>query len=483
MPSTLALAHALKTRLTDERTHSVLNLALPAVGEQMLNMLVGLADTFMVGHLGASAVAAVGLSNQAVMLVTTFFAAVATGVTALVARHIGARETGSAEGILGQGYLLGAALGLLGTVLSLALAVPIMIALRAPADVVIPGANYLSIVSTTFLLAAWMFIGNAALRGSGDTRSPMLVMLVVNVVNIAVAYLFIYGPGPFPQLGVEGSALGAAAGRGVGGLLVTGLLLRGRAIRRRSTSAVAEEQGAESALESGSAAAGVDKLRLRPRLLRPDVIPLRRILNIGLPAGAEQLMMRLGMITYATTVAALGTAAFAAHQIALQAESLSYMPGFGFAVAATTLVGQGLGAGDPGRARADTYQAYRLALVLMSFMGLIFFFFPEQIMSIFIEDPAVIRLGVWPLRLVAFSQPMLATMMVFAGALRGAGDTRATLGITAAGLWLVRVPLAFLLTPTLGLVGAWIAMGIDLNLRGLGMFLRFRSGKWAMIKV
>jgi len=484
MPSTFALAHALKTRLTDERTHSVLNLALPAVGEQMLNMLVGLADTFMVGHLGASAVAAVGLSNQAVMLVTTFFAAVATGVTALVARHIGARETGSAEGILGQGYLLGAALGLVGTVLSLALAVPIMVALRAPADVVAPGANYLSIVSTTFLLAAWMFIGNAALRGAGDTRSPMLVMLAVNVVNIAVAYLFIYGPGPFPQLGVEGSALGAAAGRGVGGLLVTGLLLRGRTIRRRSESAGAEALGITSALGNGGAsAAGVDRLRLRPRLLRPDAVPLRRILNIGLPAGAEQLMMRLGMITYATTVAALGTAAFAAHQIALQAESLSYMPGFGFAVAATTLVGQGLGAGDPGRAKADTYQAYRLALVLMSFMGLIFFFFPAQIMAIFIDDPAVIRLGVWPLRLVAFSQPMLATMMVFAGALRGAGDTRATLGITAAGLWLVRVPLAFLLTPTLGLVGAWIAMGVDLNLRGLGMLLRFRSGKWAMIKV
>jgi len=484
MSSTLSLTHALKTRLADERTHSVLNLALPAVGEQMLNMLVGLADTFMVGHLGASAVAAVGLSNQAVMLVTTFFAAVATGVTALVARHIGARENGSAEGILGQGYLLGAALGLLGTVLSLALAVPIMVALRAPADVVAPGANYLSIVSTTFLLAAWMFIGNAALRGAGDTRSPMLVMLAVNMVNIVVAYLFIYGPGPFPQLGVEGSALGAAAGRGVGGLLVTGLLLRGRAFRTRSGSAAAEEQEAASALDSvGASAAGVDRLRLRPRLLRPDAVPLRRILNIGLPAGAEQLMMRLGMITYATTVAALGTAAFAAHQIALQAESLSYMPGFGFAVAATTLVGQGLGAGDPDRAKADTYQAYRLALVLMSFMGLVFFFFPEQIMSIFIDDPAVIRLGVWPLRLVAFSQPMLATMMVFAGALRGAGDTRATLGITAAGLWLVRVPLAFLLTPTLGLVGAWIAMGVDLNLRGLGMWLRFRSGKWAMIKV
>ena len=360
-----------------------------------------------------------------------------------------------------------------------------MVALRAPADVVGPGAHYLSIVSTTFVLAAWMFIGNAALRGAGDTRSPMMVMLVVNVVNIAVAYTFIYGPGPFPQLGVAGSALGAAAGRGAGGLLVTWLLLKGRKIRARPVASTGDP-GGTATVASGAeipAAASPDRFRLHPRLLRPDPDQLRRIVNIGLPAGAEQLMMRLGMIAYATTVAALGTAAFAAHQIALQAESLSYMPGFGFAVAATTLVGQGLGAGDPAHAKADGYLAHRLALILMSLMGVVFFLFPEQIMSIFISDPMVIRLGVWPLRLVAFSQPMLATMMVFAGGLRGAGDTRATLGITAAGLWLVRVPLAFLLTPSLGLVGAWIAMGVDLNLRGLGMFLRFRGGKWATIKV
>jgi putative MATE family efflux protein len=261
-------------------------------------------------------------------------------------------------------------------------------------------------------------------------------------------------------------------------LLVTWLLLKGRRIRPRSGAPEPTWRDAAAIV-----APREDKLRLRPRLLRPDASQLKRIVNIGGPAGAEQLMMRLGMMAYVTTVAALGTAAYAAHQIALQIESLSYMPGFGFAVAATTLVGQGLGASDPVRAKADGYLAHRLALILMSFMGVIFLLFPEQIMGIFINDPLVIRLGVWPLRLVAFSQPMLATMMVLAGGLRGAGDTRATLVITAAGLWLVRVPLAFLLTPTLGLVGAWIAMGVDLNLRGLGMFLRFRSGKWAMIKV
>jgi len=118
----------------------------------------------------------------------------------------------------------------------------------------------------------------------------------------------------------------------------------------------------------------------------------------------------------------------------------------------------------------------------MSAMGVLFFFFAGPIIDIFIDDPEVVQLGIWPLRLVAFSQPALATMMVLAGGLRGAGDTRATLVITAGGLWLVRLPLAMLLTAPLGLLGAWIAMGVDLQCRGLGMWLRFRSGKWAKIR-
>jgi putative MATE family efflux protein len=222
---------------------------------------------------------------------------------------------------------------------------------------------------------------------------------------------------------------------------------------------------------------------LRLRHLLPDGVQIQRILNIGLPAGAEQLLMRFAMTAYTMTVATLGTQAFAAHQLALQGESLSYMPGFGFAVAATTLVGQGLGADKPARARADGYLASRLAAIVMTTMGVLFFIFPAQIMGVFINDPEVIRLGIWPLRLVAFSQPALALVMVLAGALRGAGDTRATLAITGGSLWLIRLPLALLLVGPFGLVGAWIAMGVDLNLRGLGMWLRFRSGRWARLKV
>jgi putative MATE family efflux protein len=194
-------------------------------------------------------------------------------------------------------------------------------------------------------------------------------------------------------------------------------------------------------------------------------------------------MMRIGMTAYVTTVAALGTKAYAAHQLALQGESIAFMPGFGFAIAATTLVGQGLGAQDPAQARKDGYLAQRLAMLFMCAMGVVFFVFAGPIIDLFIDDPEVVQLGIWPLRLVAFSQPALATMMVLSGGLRGAGDTRATMVITAAGLWAVRLPLALLLTGTLGLLGAWIAMGVDLNLRGLGAWLRFRSGRWARIRV
>jgi len=450
----LAFLQRLGGNQNREAYRRVLTLAWPAVGEQLLNMAVGLVDTFLVGHLGAAAVSAVGLANQTVLLATVFFASVAVGITALIARHIGAREPEQARVILHQGYLLGAAIGLITTALGMALAAPMMAALQAPPEVVAPGSTYLRIVSLTFLLASWMFIGNAALRGSGDTRTPMLVMLTVNIVNILVASAAIYGLGPIPALGVAGSALGAAAGRGVGGLAVTWVLLRGRGT-----------------------------LRLRLSQLAPNAAQLKRIMNIGLPAGAEQLLMRFGFMTFTATVAALGTNAFAAHQLALQGESISYMPGFGFATAATTLIGQGLGARDPERAASDARLAQRLAMVIMCVMGVVFFVFAPQIMGVFINDPDVIALGVWPLRLVAFSQPMLATSIVLSGALRGAGDTRSTLMITSGGLWLVRVPIALLLAPPLGLIGAWIAMGIDLNLRGLACWLRVRSGRWKKIQV
>ena len=434
----------------------VIRLALPAVGEQVLNMTVGLVDTFLVGHLGADAIAAVNISNQFVMLATVLFAAVATGSTALIARAVGARDPLIAHRTVNQSMLVGTLVGLTTTALGALLAGP-AVRLQGASGGALPLATvYLRIVSCTFLLSTWLFIGNACLRGAGDTRSTMLIMLLVNAVNIAVASALIYGALGLPRLGVAGSALGAACGRATGGAVIVYLLCRGR---------------------SG--------LRLNLRAMRPDPQIIRRVLRVGVPTGVEQLLMRLGMASYLRVVAGLGMTAVAAHAVALNAESLSYSPGFGFAVAATTLVGQGLGAGDPRRAERDGYLAYRLGGVLMSFMGLVFFLFSRQIVAIFTDDPQVIALGSGPLRLVAIMQPLLAANMIFNGALRGAGDTRWPMLATGVGIWGVRLPLALLFVLVLegGLMGAWCAMVVDQIVRGSAAFWRFRSGRWKTTRV
>jgi MATE family multidrug resistance protein len=434
----------------------VLRLALPAMGEQLLSMMVGIVDTYLVGHLGAASLAAVGLANQWVFMATMLFGAIATGATALIARFVGAREKTQANEVLRQSMMLGVIIGIIATTLGVTLAEPAVRLLGAEEEVVILSTSYLRVVASIFFFSTLMFIGNASLRGAGDTRTPLFVMLVVNVVNIAVAWTAINGPFGLPKMGVVGSAMGAATGRTIGGLLVIGLLLKGR---------------------SG--------IRLELAGMRPDAALIRRILRVGLPTGVEQLFFRSGHMVFARILAELGTVSYAANQVAMNGWSLSFMPGFGFALAATTLVGQGLGAGDPEGAEQRGYTAYRLAAALMGSVGILFLLFPAQIVGFFTNDPEIIEIGTMPLRMVGLIQPVLAATMVFPGGLRGAGDTRFPMIVTGSSIWLVRLPLAYLLAIVLdwGLTGAWAALALDLCMRGLINFLRFRGGRWKSVKV
>src|SRR5258706_5826000 len=218
---------------------SVLLLALPAVGEQVLNTLVGLADTFLVGHLDeraaaklgydrATALAGVGLANQMVWLVTVLFMAVSVGSTALIARARVANDMATANRTLRQSMIIGLAMGLIATAIGLALAVPFMRLLGAGPDVLPRSVTFLQIAALTFMPAALLFIGTATLRGMGDTRTPLYVMLGVNAVNIAISWLLVNGNLGAPTLGVAGSAIGAAVARGGGGLALVAILLPGR---------------------------------------------------------------------------------------------------------------------------------------------------------------------------------------------------------------------------------------------------------------
>lgn len=447
--------HSFRAR-SSGRVRPVLRLAIPSAGEQLLSMMVGIVNTFLVGHLGASSLAAVGLANQWIMMAMVFFSAIGTGATALIARMVGAGKPNDANRVLRQALLIAVTIGVLCTIPAILLAEPAMRLMGAEPEAVHLGGVFMRIASSVFLFSSVMFVGNACMRGAGDTRTPMAIMAVVNTINIIVAWSLINGSFGLPQLGVAGSALGAFAGRMVGGILVFWLLWRGR-----------------------------NGLTLKTGTRWLEMPLIRRIVRVGIPTAMELMIFRFGMMSFTRTVAALGTVAIAAHQVALNAESLSFMPGFGFAVAATTLVGQGLGAKEPERSEKDAYTAFFIAMLVMSLMGVVFLIFARPLISFFTTDMAVIDAGITPLRLVALAQPFLAASMVFAGSLRGAGDTRTPMLINGLSIWVLRVPLALLLTQLfgLGLTGAWLAMSIDLSLRGGLLFGRFRLGRWKTVRV
>lgn len=436
----------------------IMRLAWPAIIENLLHTIVGIVDTAMVGRLGAASLAAVGLGNQINHLALTIFSALATGSTALVARHVGAEEPKKASDVARQSLTLGVFVS--GTVMIILLfsARGLLGFLFGGSEALVleQATSYVRIITLAMILNYFLIVINAVLRGAGDTKTPMQITGIVNVINVIVNALFIYGLGPFPALGVAGAAIGTAVAQACGGLLAIRALFNNPTLRVRVTDS-----------------------------FKPDLTIIKRIANIGVPAGVEQSFMRIGQLFYTMIVSSLGTVSYAAHQVALNAESLSFMPGAGFAVAATTLVGQNLGAKRPDDAEAAGKVTRNLGILIMSAMGIVFFLIPGPIVKIFSSDPGVSELATVCLRLVAIAQPALAAWMILAGGLRGAGDTRAIMKIVAVSFMLVRVGLAYVLAIQLnmGLIGAWIAMVVDLFLRGFLIQVRFNKGEWKSVVV
>ena len=433
-------------------TRRVVNLAWPSVAEQSLITLVGLVDTYIVGHLGAEAIAGVGLGGQILNLIAALFGALGIGATAVVARSIGARNRPEAEAVAGQGVLIALVIGALSSAVAYLLAQPIITLFGGEPGVVVQGTDWLRVAGPSFALMGLMLVGNAIMRGAGDTRTPLMVIIVAYIINIVVAWILTRMLG----MGVIGVGIGVTVGHLIGGLLVVVILFSRRY-----------------------------HLQLSLSDLQPDLAYIERILNVGLPAGGEQIILQLALSYQAALISAFGTAAYAAHQIAIRVTALSYLPGWGFSVATTTLVGQELGAKNPDGAREATAVARRFSLLVMAGMGVALFFFAEPIVRIFTTDPDVIREGAWAIRIAAFIQPIMSQSFIFGGALRGAGDTRSTMVITMSTVWGLRIVVTYLLGHLLGLglVGAWLSTGVDFTLRWILFSLRFRTGKWALLRV
>ncbi len=451
----------------------VLALALPVLAEEALTLLVGYTDWWLAGHflVGTEYKAAMGLMSYVLWLIPSMFAAVAIGATALIARFVGADHREDARRVAHQAMLVG---GLLTIAVALAVIfggrslVQLMQLEGRAAELAL---HYIWIITPVIPAIMLEQVGVACLRGAGDTVSGFAAKSIVNVVNVVVSTLLVLGPGRIPNLGWEGLAIGTACGHGLGGLLILGLLIRGRA-----------------------------GMRLELRGMRPDSVLIRRLWRIGMPGGCDVLAIICCHFAYLAIINSLGVAAAAAHGLGIQIEAMAYMSCYAFHVAASTMTGQLLGAGDAKRAARSAIEACALGCALLTAAALVFYFAGEWLAGFFtgdIHDPTAVATGSL-LKIVAFSTPPLAIVMVLTGALRGAGDTRWPLVVTFVGLIGLRLPLACLfawgsfqipglnITITglgLGVAGAWWAMVIDVVLRSILLVARFWQGRWKEIKV
>ncbi len=442
-------------------------LAWPVFLEQIFTTLVSYADTAMVGALGKNATASVSISNSPIFLLNGIIMSLGVGITTLVAQATGAGEKALVKKLIRHAVMIILYLGVPMTLIIALLHRAIPQWMGADPEILDTAAQYNLIVSAGRLFSLMSMTLNSVFRGYGDTKTPLKANLTMNIVNIVGNY-FLINPTHEVQLfkkfiftvpgagwGVAGAAAATAFSMFVGGMFT--LLV-----------AFLRKNGFEISLK--------ESYRLDWKLMK-------KIFRISLPAMLERICMSSSGIFVTKSVATLGTVSVAANSLALTAESLSFMPGFAFQMAATTLVGQCIGANRLDRAKIFTRTTCIIASVVMLFTGALIYIFSTQIISFFTPDAEVIELSAAYLRVVAFLQIPQVLCWVFSGALRGAGDTQYNFYITAATNWGIRTLFSILMIRVFGfgLVSLGYVCLVETCVRLGLLFLRYRGGKWIEI--
>lgn len=426
----------------------VFGLAAPVIGENFLETLLGIIDTVLVGGLGAAAIAGVGSALQVMFFLISALTALAIGSSVLVAQAFGAGDLERAGRLARQSLIWSVVCSIPLAVGGWFLSAPLIGIFGLSPDVAQIGTEYLQVTMGTIVVLIALFIGGGVLRGAGDSRTPMVVTGIANVINVGLAYGMIYGHFGLPALGPVGSAWATFIARAIALVLLIWALWQGR---------------------NGVTIRGGDSWR-------PNTGAAGQILRIGIPAAMEQVLVSSAFFFQTIFIASLGTLTLAAYRIEFTALTFSFLPGIGFAIAATALVGQSVGAKRLDEGAQATRIATLWGTVWMGALGVAFFLFAEPIMRLFSAEPQVIAVGAAGLRAVALAQPFWAIMFVQAGALRGVGNTRFPLLVTGGGMWL-SVVLAFVLVKFVSgsLVMVWAAFLIVSPLMAALMWWRFRQ--------
>ncbi|MCM1108073.1 MAG: MATE family efflux transporter [Clostridium sp.] len=458
----LSLIRTGRPMATREQLRLTLMLSLPSIIAQVSSIAMQYIDAAMVGSLGAAASASIGLVSTTTWLFWGLCSSAGTGFSVQVAHHIGAGDNEKARTVLRQSFVATLSFSILLMLAGCAISRPLPGWLGGGSDIAANATSYFCIFALSLPIFQINHLAGGMLRCSGNMIVPGVLNAVMCLLDVVFNALLI-----FPTRTVHVASLSLTvpgAGWGVEGAAVGTLLAEAVTLTAMLSYLWFRSPELHLAHTSGS-------FRLRKDCLK-------RALHIGLPMGGEHAILCGAQILTTVIVAPLGTAAIAANAFAITAESLCYMPGYGIAEAATTLVGQSIGAKRRELTRRFARISVYAGMAIMSVMGGVMFLFAPQMMAFFTPDTAVRTLGVTALRTEAFAEPMFAASIVAYGVFVGAGDTLIPCCMNLLSIWAVRLTLAALLAPVFGLHGVWIAMCIELCFRGIIFLVRLYRERW-----
>lgn len=440
-----------------ELAKSLLNLSLPAIGEMSLNTLVGVMDTLMISYLvGSAALSAVGFANQIIFTLIFIFSAFNTGATALVSRYYGEQNFSKLKSVAGQAMTINFIIGIIVTIGAYIFKDAIFGIYDVSMEVYDMIIIYFVIVLVGMIPMFISFSGAAILRGVGDTMAPMKITALSNILNIIGNYVLIVGWGPFPKMGVAGAALSTTISRAVAAILYIYILF----------------------YKEGHGTIKKADLKLSKEILKP-------LWKISYPGAIEQALMQISFVVLGVIISKLDTISEAAFRVLLNIESLSFMPAVGMSIAAATLTGKSLGEKNTKNAIAVGYISSGFSIAWGIIVGATFIIFPKFIIGIFTPDPMIVQAGVLALMFAGINNAFLNFNIVMGGVLRGAGDTTAVMLMTVVRLWVVFLPISYVLIITLnqGVAGLWQAELFSYLLFSSLMLKRFKGNKWTNINI
>jgi putative MATE family efflux protein len=441
-----------KNETNSQILKTIFLLAMPAVIENFFQTILGFVDTLFVSKLGLIEVSAVGVTNAILAVYIAIFMSVGISANVLVAKNVGARNADKAREIGQQSIILATILGLLFGLLSIFFAEPLLRLMGVEHNVLAPAISYFQIVAIPSIFISLMFVLSSIIRGNGDTKTPMKISIYINLINIVLDYILIFGFFIFPALGLEGAAYATVAARLIGVIGLAYYLIKEKKV---STNLFNWKINKEIQWN---------------------------LITLGTPAAGERLVMRIGQVLYFGMIVALGTNTFAAHQIAGNIEVFSYMIGYGFATAATILVSQRLGGNDVAGAKRYGNLSILMGTLFMTFFGILLFVLGEWAAHFFTDDIVVVKQIKTALQIDTFIQPFLAVVLILTGIYQAAENTKFPMYTTAIGIWLIRTLGVYFLGVHWGwgIAGVWIAIGLDNLFRAVWLWFYYHNNQWLM---